>query len=209
MSAERADLFFAPVEMIYVVSLWQPHASLMFAYLDDVRCKPDETRHWPFPASLRGQRVVIHAAQRRVTRDEAESALGDLCAKLYGPNWRADLPYGAYLGDVRFDERLRMADHGPLHDLDELCGHWNPTRWAWRTTEPRPLVAPIRAKGQQGFWKIPVSALSRPSCVNHPDQPSVTNLDSEDLCQECANAWVRGEGQAAAEREAEEAADVG
>ena len=31
-------------------------------------------------------------------------------------------------------------------------------------------------------------------CVNHPDRPVRTNLDGDDLCQECADAWVRGEG---------------
>lgn len=41
-------------------------------------------------------------------------------------------------------------------------------------------------------------------CRNHPDVVAVTNLDGEDLCQECANAWVKGEGAAAAEREAED-----
>jgi hypothetical protein len=158
--AVSTDLFEAPVETVVVISLWQPHASLMFAFLDGVRVKPDETRHWPFPASLRGKRVVIHAAQRRVTRDEGESALGDLCAKLWGADWRADLPYGAYLGDVLFGDALRMSEHGPLHDLDELCGYWTPSRWAWRTTDPRPLPTPIPAKGQQGFWKIPAAALN-------------------------------------------------
>lgn len=157
----EADLFGDVPEMVAAISLWQPHASLMFAFLEGVRVKPNETRHWPFPAKLRGKRVVIHAAQRRVTRDEADCALGDLCAKLFGSDWRADLPYGEYLGDVLFDQPLRMSDHGPLHDLDELCGYWTPTRWAWRTTHPRLLPRSIPAKGQQGFWKIPVSALAQ------------------------------------------------
>lgn len=43
-----------------------------------------------------------------------------------------------------------------------------------------------------------------PMCAHHPDRVSRTNLDGDELCQECADAWVRGEGQAAAEREAEE-----
>lgn len=34
----------------------------------------------------------------------------------------------------------------------------------------------------------------KPPCINHPGRVSVTNLDSEDLCKECADAWVRGEG---------------
>lgn len=140
--------------MIAAISLWQPHASLMFAFLNGVRVKPDETRHWPFPAGLRGKDVVIHAAQRRVTRDEADSPLGDLCAELFGADWRTSIPYGAYLGRVRFDEPLRMSEHGPLHALDALCGYWAPNRWAWRTTDPRPLAEPISARGQQGFWRV-------------------------------------------------------
>lgn len=42
------------------------------------------------------------------------------------------------------------------------------------------------------------------ACVNHPDRPPCANLDGDYLCQECADAWVRGEGQAAAQREAED-----
>lgn len=154
-----ADLFDDPPEMVAAISLWQPHASLMFAFLDGVRVKPDETRHWSFPASIRGQRVVIHAAQRRVTRDEGEGPLGDLCARLFGGDWRRSLPYGCYLGDVLFEAPLRMSEHGPLHALDELCGYWTPDRWAWRTTDPRPLPRPVLAKGHQGFWKIPAAVL--------------------------------------------------
>lgn len=40
-----------------------------------------------------------------------------------------------------------------------------------------------------------------PPCVNHPYRESDTNLDGDHLCQECADNWVRGEGDAAAERE--------
>jgi hypothetical protein len=153
------DLFGPRDALIAAISLWQPHASLMFASLDGVRVKPDETRHWPFPARLRGRDVVIHAAQRRVTRDEADGELGDLCALLFGAGWVKGLPYGAYLGVVRFDAPLRMAEHAPLHALDELCGYWTPNRWAWRTSNPRPLSQPIAAKGRQGFWEIDAEVL--------------------------------------------------
>lgn len=33
-----------------------------------------------------------------------------------------------------------------------------------------------------------------PGCINHDDRPRVVNLDGEDLCQECADAWCRAEG---------------
>jgi hypothetical protein len=31
------------------------------------------------------------------------------------------------------------------------------------------------------------------TCVNHPDELSVTNLDGDELCQACADSWCRGE----------------
>ena len=43
---------------------------------------------------------------------------------------------------------------------------------------------------------------SAQKCVNHPDRPSRTNLDGDNLCQECADAWCRAEGQWAADEEA-------
>lgn len=33
-----------------------------------------------------------------------------------------------------------------------------------------------------------------PGCIHHDDRPRVVNLDGEDLCQECADAWCRAEG---------------
>lgn len=39
------------------------------------------------------------------------------------------------------------------------------------------------------------------TCANHPRRPSRINLDGDELCQECADAWVRGEGLFALEDE--------
>lgn len=44
------------------------------------------------------------------------------------------------------------------------------------------------------------------TCVNHFGRASRVNLDGDELCQECADAWVRAEGAHAAWMEAEEAA---
>ena len=40
-----------------------------------------------------------------------------------------------------------------------------------------------------------IAAARPPGCVNHDDRARVTNLDGDNLCQECADAWVRAEGQ--------------
>lgn len=44
----------------------------------------------------------------------------------------------------------------------------------------------------------------KPMCAHHPDRPSRINLDGDELCQQCADAWARGEGEHAAWLEAQE-----
>lgn len=39
------------------------------------------------------------------------------------------------------------------------------------------------------------------ACQSHAHLPAVVNLDGEDMCQECADNWVRAEGQWQAEQE--------
>lgn len=42
--------------------------------------------------------------------------------------------------------------------------------------------------------EFPEILKNTPMCRDHPDRPAITNLDGEDLCKECADAWARGEG---------------
>lgn len=44
---------------------------------------------------------------------------------------------------------------------------------------------------------LPAPEVRNPPCINHPGRISVTNLDGDDLCKECADNWVKGEGQSA------------
>lgn len=48
------------------LTIWQPWASLIVA-----GAKPFEFRGWSMPRSMIGQRIVIHAAARKVNRVEA------------------------------------------------------------------------------------------------------------------------------------------
>lgn len=54
---------------------------------------------------------------------------------------------------------------------------------------------------RQTFQRI-MEDEARGACVNHPDRLARTNLDGDNLCQECADAWCRAEGQWAADQEA-------
>jgi hypothetical protein len=51
---------------VKALPLWQPWASLV-----EVGAKRIETRHWPAPAALLGQRIAIHA-----TKTPAHLAIG-------------------------------------------------------------------------------------------------------------------------------------
>lgn len=45
-----------------------------------------------------------------------------------------------------------------------------------------------------------------PGCIHHPDRPVRDTLDGDQLCQECCDAWAKGEGDHAAWLESEIAA---
>lgn len=140
----------------WCISLWQPWASLLFV----PGAKVHETRHWPAPARLIGQRVVIHAAKTNAGFRDMEE--GDEIVRLCVKTWDADfsLPRGAFIGTAILAASFKILDHWevgkePASDEDELCGDWSSGRYAWRMDDRTPLPAPIPAKGQQGFWKIP------------------------------------------------------
>src|SRR5665213_1508383 len=49
------------------ISLWQPWASFIA-----IGVKPYETRHWRAPSRFIGRRILIHAAKRRLDKDDIE-----------------------------------------------------------------------------------------------------------------------------------------
>jgi hypothetical protein len=141
------------------ISLWQPWASFIAAEL-----KPFETRDWPPPQWLIGQRIAIHAAKRPVNADNKAWAASHGCHQLpLGAVVCAALLIGAYqCGDtvkeglVKILRRIEMPEHAHIDPggvpTDEF-GDYAPGRWAWRLTDIELLDPPIPARGAQGFWK--------------------------------------------------------
>ena len=86
----------------------------------------------------------------------------------------------------------------------------SPVAYRWKTTpDSRTRHIPESATDQAWLDIEPPRSLGRfncrgdyvlDGCVNHPDRPVRVNLDGDDLCQECADAWARAEGHAAMER---------
>ncbi|MCY1649114.1 hypothetical protein OVA11_19240 [Caulobacter sp. SL161] len=74
--------------------------------------------------------------------------------------------------------------------------------WSAYDREEAALKEIEAPKGEEVFHKQLVRLYA--GCHVHPDRFAITNLDGEDLCHDCANAWVEGEGdhQAYLEQEA-------
>jgi hypothetical protein len=145
------------------ITVWQPWASLITWGV-----KPYEFRSWLAPASLVGQRIAIHAAARKVKRDEVQ----DLVLRLKGKEpWSTALKPEALellekclvnpdmlpvshvvctatLGEPVLGRDIIPEFGGVINDSDR-AEHSN---WGWPMIDVEPLVPPVPASGHQGFW---------------------------------------------------------
>lgn len=159
------------------LTIWQPWASLIIA-----GAKPYEFRGWKLPASMIGQRIVIHAAARKsdptatmglfntliewdyddIGRELAaetclipEKAIPVLRRALAG-----DLPQSAglgtaVLGEPRLGTEVATEFGVPRANDSDRDQHAN---WAWPLTDIDPWPTPIPMRGAQGFWNWPTPA---------------------------------------------------
>lgn len=138
------------------ISLWQPWASL---WLATPRVKINETRHWRLPARYIGQRVLVHAALKRITNEDLEDELLELACRAF-PVEKRPLPRGGFIGSIVIADCVQMVElANACASFDDLiCGNWEEGRYAWRGEDPRTFDEMIPAKGQQGWWTAEVPA---------------------------------------------------
>lgn len=158
------------------ITLWQPWASLIACGVKTV-----ETRSWPPPGSLIGQRIAIHAAKKWnkelldiCFRPEFQEVLSPMRPNKGGAFYYEDalksiLPLGvvvctAVLTDawmVNRHERstgvVRAESHEIMEDVAKVCrldpwGDFTPGRWLWFFDEVEVLDPPIPARGRQQIW---------------------------------------------------------
>ncbi|MXO73453.1 ASCH domain-containing protein [Alteraurantiacibacter buctensis] len=159
------------------LTIWQPWASLIIA-----GAKPYEFRSWRPPASIVGQRIVIHAASRKIDVEEAcllyrvlanrtaspeiaamaaETCLhAELALPILGGAWmpyRAKLPMScgigtAIVGEPRLGTEI-AAEFGVLRANDsDRDDHAN---WGWPMLDIEAWVEPVPMRGKQGLWNWP------------------------------------------------------
>lgn len=164
------------------LTIWEPWATLIAA-----GAKPYEFRGWAAPVSMRGRRIVIHAAIRPIKRAEITDLLyrlqqGDAWSTGLNPDIAIPLleriykgwvpPLGHALGTAKLGlpiKAKRLAAEGiavgrlTAADLEDISDR----TYAWPLTEFEPFIPPIAARGAQGFWDFPASLMPR----EHADGP--------------------------------------
>lgn len=141
--------------LVKAITVRQPWASL----IADGR-KRIETRGWPLPAEMLGERLAIHAAKQGEPTLPAAAARA--VRELYGSDWRSDLPSGAIIATVRV---LAVRRVEKLLSVDPECvlasgqvvrsdgfGDYSLDRWLWILDAPQKLATPVKTKGKQGLW---------------------------------------------------------
>lgn len=135
-----------------VISVWQPFATLLVRGF-----KIFETRGWPAPQSVIGQRIGI--ASTKSIQGEQRTAMNDEdfaahYQKLNLPPLE-NLPHGFLLGTAVLQAVVPMSEEfmEEVSDEEKAYGWWTPDRFAWRMVDPIALEIPIVIKGAQGIFQ--------------------------------------------------------
>jgi ASCH domain. len=153
------------------LTIWQPWASLIIA-----GAKPYEFRGWRAPRSIIGQRIVIHAAAKKLDRLETDTIMqvlhhrerwpisaGETCLKpeiaipILQSALRGQLPFAAgigtaIVGEPRLGPEIAEEFGVPRANDSDRDEHAN---WGWPMLDIEPWADPIPCKGAQGLWNWP------------------------------------------------------
>lgn len=129
---------------IRCVSLWQPWASLIAVGLKHV-----ETRSWPAPKTILGQRIGIHAAKtpKGLIVAAQQKELWDMCLESLPWDAAGDLPRGFIVATAVVESCFPTDVLQP-----DLYGDYSPGRFGWMLTGIEVLPKPVPAKGRQGIF---------------------------------------------------------
>lgn len=137
------------------ISLHQPWASLIA-----IGFKHYETRSWS--TNYRGNLVICSAKkntkQQRLDYEYLASILG---IDLTQNPWDS-LPFGQAIAFCELTDCIEMTEEfiEAQSENEEMCGHWETGRFAWKLDNIQPLSCPIPIKGQQGLWDVQLPLLS-------------------------------------------------
>ena len=146
------------------------HLAPALGVADHLGLKTVETRSWPAPARLVGQRIAIHAGKRLV-RQPGERIERELRAR-WGEHWPVNMPTGAVVATAvlagmaqvaRADLLEGCAVHDPWAEIGcaagmrrtpiDPWGDFSSGRWLWFLDDVEALPEPVPAVGRQSLWR--------------------------------------------------------
>lgn len=135
------------------ISIWQPFATLIVRGF-----KIFETRTWPPPASLIGQRIGIASTKSLRPEQRAHFADEDFqqCYQRLGlPERLEDLQHGFMLGTAILDSVELMTEEfmEEVSAEEQHYGWWQEGFYAWRMVSPETFVKPMPVRGAQGLYE--------------------------------------------------------
>ena len=143
------------------VSIWNPYA-LLIAHGH----KTIETRGWPAPKSLIGQRIGI--ASTKTIRPEQKATLDDPAfMTFYGPTGLPSkiesMPNGCLVATaiLRSSDLIEAEDLEDITEEEKMFGWFSVGRYAWRLRYVERLPAPLPVRGAQGIWELDDHELRR------------------------------------------------
>jgi hypothetical protein len=137
--------------MMHALSIWNPWATLIV-----YRHKAIETRGYPAPRFLVGQRIAI--ASTKSIRPPQRLALTEA---VFAEHYQAirfpaleALSNGFVLGTARLAAIEPITDEliAGLSTKERAFGWYELGRWAWHLDKVRRFKTPYPARGGQGFW---------------------------------------------------------
>jgi hypothetical protein len=150
------------VPVIRAIPLWQPWATLVA-----IGAKKLETRHYPAPRSLIGQRLAIHATLTNAWLHLADDVEPFNRRLREGLGLASDerpsqhLPLGGIVATAVLDSTrgitTRFANRLDAEDPDECAfGNYAVGRYAWMLRDVIRVDPMVPMKGQQGAgWPVP------------------------------------------------------
>lgn len=157
------------------ISIWNPFALLIVKGF-----KIFETRTWPAPQSIIGQRIAI--ASTKTIRPEQRAHFNDEefqdnYQRLGLPPNLTDLKHGFVLGTAVV-ECVELMTEEFMEDVsteEQSYGWWNEGFYAWRMVDPVEFDEPIPVRGMQGIyeWSHPHEHKIDGNVVRYPRLQSV------------------------------------
>lgn len=156
------------------LTIWQPWASLIVA-----GAKPYEFRGWRAPRFIIGQRIVIHAAAKKIDRDElsdmfhvlalrdrseaiaqcaAETCLRpELAIPVLNRALQGELPMAAGLGTAVIGEPRNGWDIAAEFGVERAndSARDQHANWGWPMLDIEAWDEPVPMRGAQGLWNWP------------------------------------------------------